>query len=174
MSAEGHTAVMIIAKQRFRDEELAEPKAILEAAGVSVAVASSGLGEAVGKLGKVRQEPDTTLVDLDVDAYDAVIFVGGPGASEYFDSPAAHELARQAVRGGKLLAAICIAPVILARAGLLEGKTVTVFPDGAEECRGAGATVTGNPVEIDGRLITGNGPEAAKAFGEAIVAALDG
>ena len=73
------------------------------------------------------------------------------------------------MESGKLLGAICIAPVILARAGLLKGKKATVFIDGADELRENGAIYTGNQIEVDGKIITANGPEAARLFGEELV-----
>jgi protease I len=41
-----------------------------------------------------------------------------------------------------------------------------VYPDGAPILKEQGANYTGGTVEVDGRIITGNGPEAAQAFGE--------
>ena len=79
-------------------------------------------------------------------------------------------MARSFAEAGKVVAAICIAPVILARAGLLKGKRATVFPDGIPELEKAGAVYTAQSVERDGRIITGNGPEAAEAFGREIAA----
>jgi len=169
---EGKSVLMVIATQDFRDEEFVEPKKILESAGVRVTVASKELGEAVGVLGKVRAMPDFTLEQVHATDYDAVIFVGGPGSREYWDDPAAHKIARQAHDAGKLVCAICIAPVTLANAGLLEGKRATVFHGESARLKEAGATYTGASVEQDGRIITANGPKAATEFGSAIRAAL--
>lgn len=174
MSAQGKAVLMIIASQQFRDEELAEPRAVLEAAGVVVTIACSSLGVAVGMLGKVRQAPDKTLDSVDPNAYDGVIFVGGTGAKQYWDHPRAHRIAQEAVRLGKVVAAICIAPVILARAGLLKGRNVAVFPTVSAEIETAGGRVTGRDVEVDGRIITASGPKAATAFGKAVLKALGG
>ena len=74
--------------------------------------------------------------------------------------------------GFRLLAAICIAPTTLAHAGLLDGVRATAFPDREDDLRAHGAVWTGAPVTVDGRIITGNGPEAAADFGEAIAEAL--
>jgi protease I len=71
-----------------------------------------------------------------------------------------------------ILAAICAAPSILANAGLLKGKTATSFPDEGENLKAKGANFTGQGLEIDGRIITADGPAHAKQFGEAIVKAL--
>lgn len=159
---------LVIAEKIFRDEEYAVPKEILEKAGLKVLTASTTLGNAVGKLGLVVK-PDILVQDLKEQALDALIFVGGGGSSQYFEDKTAHELAWHFYNQGKVVGAICIAPVILANAGLLKGKKATVFPDGQEQLKSKGAFYTGNTVEMDGQLITGCGPEAAERFGSELV-----
>lgn len=164
-------ALLIIASQKFRDEEFLQPKKILEDGGVEVTVASSSLATATGMLG-ARVKPDILLEDVNVDDYDAVVFVGGNGASEYWNDPLAHSIAQEAERKGKLLCAICIAPVTLANAGLLESKRATVFGSEIDKIKARGAVYTGAGVERDGRIITGQGPKYASDFGKAILEAL--
>ncbi len=163
--------LMIIASNQFRDEEYQKPRRILEAAGAQVTVASSSLREATGMLG-LKVKPDILLQDARMEEYDAVVFVGGMGSTEYWDNPAAHSLARSAYEQGKLTTAICLAPMTLANAGLLKGKKATIWADVAQEFQTKGVVYTGKPVETDGRIITGSGPDAAEAFGKALVEAL--
>ncbi len=167
----GKRVLMVIASQQFRDEEYLKPRAILEGVGAKVTVASSSLKEAVGMLGlKVR--PDLLVKDARVEEYDAVVFVGGAGATEYWDNPAAHELARSAFSAGKPTTAICLAPMTLANAGLLKGRKATIWKDAVGDFKSKGVVYTGRAVERDGKLITGSGPEAAEEFGQALVEAL--
>ena len=161
-------AVLIIAEQMFRDEEYQKPKEILEQAGVEVITASTTTREAVGKLGLVVR-PDLLVSRIKPADFDALAFIGGGGAAQYFADEAVHALARSFAEAGKVVAAICIAPVILAQAGLLQGKKATVYPDGAPELATGGAIYTAKSVERDGQIITANGPEAAAAFGQEIV-----
>ena len=163
--------VMVIAPRVFRDEEYAEPKRVLESRGAHVVTASVAPGECIGKLG-MRALATLSLTQATQVVWDAVIFVGGAGASVFFDDAAAHKLARTALDGGHLLTAICIAPSTLAHARLLGGVKATAFPDREQDLRAHGALWTGAAVTIDGRIITGNGPEAATQFGEAIAEAL--
>lgn len=165
-------ALLIIASQKFRDEEFLQPKKILEDAGVEVTVASSSLETATGMLG-AKVKPDILLEDVRVDEYDAVVFVGGSGASEYWSNPLAHSIAREAEEKGKLLCAICIAPVTLANAGLLKNRRATVFGSEVDKIKAGGAVYTGAGVERDGKIITGQGPEYASEFGKAILEALE-
>jgi protease I len=167
----GKKVLLLIASQNFRDEEYAEPRKALEAAGATVTVASSKLGTARGMLGGAAKA-DILLRDAKADDYDAVVFIGGSGASEYWDDKAAHALARSAADAGKLVGAICIAPVTLARAGLLKGKRAAVYPSCEGDLRACGAALGKGPVERDGKLITAVGPQAAGAFAKALVEAL--
>jgi len=109
---------------------------------------------------------------VDPEQYDAVIFVGGAGAQEYWESARAHEIARATLERGKVLGAICIAPVTLANAGVLEGRKATVWPSEAPRLKAQGAEYTGRSVEVDDRIVTADGPESAEEFGRAILAAL--
>jgi len=106
--------------------------------------------------------------------YDAVIFIGGVGAVEYVRSPAALNIAREAVRNGKVLGAIGVAPTILANAGVLTGIRVTSFLSERNALVQAGAIYTGTPVERDRLIVTAVGPAAVVPFGRAIVDAIAG
>ncbi|MBN3033290.1 MAG: DJ-1/PfpI family protein [Candidatus Saganbacteria bacterium] len=164
----GRKALMIIAFEHFRDEEYAEPKKVLEDAGFAVTTASVKTGTAKGKYG-MEAPVDIALKDVKAEDYDTVVFVGGPGSHGYFNDPAAQAIAREAHDAGKIVAAICAAPSILANAGLLKGRAATGFPDQGPNLKAKGARFTGRGLEIDGNIITADGPAHAGEFGEAIV-----
>ena len=142
------TVALVIAERIFRDEEYQQPKEILDRNGIKVFTASTTLVNAIGKLGMVVQ-PDILLKHLCQQELDALIFIGGGGSSQYFDDLNAHETARYFNKPGKIVGAICIAPVILARAGILKGRKATVFPDGKDDLEKEGAVYTKARVEID-------------------------
>ena len=101
-----------------------------------------------------------------------MVFVGGPGARTYFDDSNAFSVARDAYEADLIVGAICIAPAILAGAGLLADKRATVFDTEVRALRSGGAHYEGPGVVIDGKLITASGPDQALAFGKALVRAL--
>ena len=169
----GKRIVMIIAPQKFRDEELIHTREELEGAGGTVTVASMTTNTATGMFGATAT-PDITLDQLKVDDYDAVIFVGGSGSEIYFNNPKALNIAQESYSKKKLLTAICIAPSILANANLLQGKRATVWAGDKyiNILKSKGASYTGESVTQDGRIITANGPEAARQFGKTIISNL--
>ena len=164
-------AVLIVASENFRDEELFETKRELEQAGVETFLASTVTGTIRGMLGG-RAKVSMVINDIAVDDYDAVVFIGGSGAKEYFTNPLALDIARQAAYKRKILAAICIAPTTLANAGVLRDVKATSFPSEEAQLKKAGAQYTGADVERDGLIITGSGPQAATKFGKTIAEAL--
>jgi len=166
-------AALIVASQNFREEELFETKRALDAAGVQTVIASTRIGILRGMLGRIT-EANILVGQLRVDDYDAIIFIGGPGAVEYAANPAALNLAREAVRQRKILAAIDTAPAILANAGALTGVRATSFLSERNRLIQAGAVYTGIPVEQDRLIITGSGPMASIQFGRAVADALVG
>lgn len=163
--------VMIIADDGFRDEELLEPQEIFKRNGIEVKVASTSLSPAKGMLG-AKVEPDILVSEIKIKDFDAIVFVGGAGSSQYWDDPIAHKLAQDAINTNRLVAAICIAPVTLAKAGVLKGKRATVWSSEAGQLKAAGVNYTARAVEKDGNIITASGPTAAIAFAEEIVKAL--
>lgn len=163
--------LMVLAQSNFRDEEYEIPREIFQKSGLEVKTVGERKGEAIGRFG-AKAWIDFPFAEVNIHNFEAVVFVGGSGASNYFNDNEALNLARDAEREGKVVAAICIAPSILANAGLLKERRATAFPSEKENLESKGAIYSGRPVEADGRIITASGPEAAEEFGEKIVEVL--
>lgn len=159
--------LMVVAPDEFRDEEYAHPKEVLERRGATVTTASTRPGECVGRFG-MKAEARIAVADADPDEFDAVVLVGGAGAEVFFDDEDAQDLVLDMAEDGKIVAAICIAPSTLARAGLLDGRRATAFESRTDDLVSRGAVFTGASVEVDGAIVTASGPEAARDFGMAI------
>lgn len=159
---------LVVAPETFRDEELFETQAELEAAHHDIVIVSKQVGECTGRFGGTTY---ATLAAADVVTadYDAIVFIGGGGCKIFFDEPDANRIARDMIEHGKTLAAICLAPMILARAGLLDGKRVSITESEKDNVIDYGAEYVGPGVVVDGQLITADGPEVAAEFGKIIV-----
>jgi protease I len=106
-----------------------------------------------------------------------MVIIGGAGSPEFlWGNSRLMALVTDFAGSGKVVAAICLSPVVLARAGVLRGRRATVFrmADSVAEMRKGGADLRADAVVVDGRFITANGPAAAGKFGEEIVSALTG
>lgn len=170
----GKKALFIIAPEGYQDIEYNTPKQILEKGGVQVVTASRKAGVCKGKLGGTAQA-SLALAEVKAKDYETVVFIGGPGAVTYQQDVQAHRIAQEAVKENKILAAICIAPTILAYAGVLEGRKATVWNGDGEQgdiLEEKGAVFTDEEVTVEGKLITANGPGAAEKFGQMILAKL--
>ncbi len=161
--------VFVTAPKTFRDEEYIEPKNIFEKAGIEVITASTVVGTLYGKI-KIKAESQMLVKDIKVKDFDGIFFVGGMGASVYFEDKFVHKLVWDFYNANKIVSAICIAPTILANSGVLKGKKATVFPDGEPALINGGAIYTAKDVEIDGNIITANGPQSATAFANKFLA----
>jgi len=159
--------LMVVAPERFRDEELFVPKGIFEREGHDVAVCSMKAGICTGARGGIA-EAEYSINDVEEGEFDAVVFVGGPGSRVFFNEDRTTDIARNMNRAGKVVAAICIAPVILANAGLLKGKEAAVFASEIESIRMRGAKYVPEGVVTSGNIVTASSPESAKAFAERI------
>lgn len=169
----GKKIAMIVAFRDFRDEEYFIPKQVLESAGSEITNISTSLGKAIGKLGG-DAEVNVLLEELKVEDYDAVLFIGGSGAAKFIDNKDCHRVARETVDKNKILGAICIAPAILAKAGVLIRKKATVWSSNMDKSavkilENNGAIFQSDSVVTDGKIITANGPNVAKKFAEAII-----
>ncbi len=166
-------ALFIIAPHGYQDIEYETPKRILEHAGINVTTASKTAGICHGKLGGTTTAA-LSLRDVDVSQYDIIIFVGGSGAVQYQQNQEAHHIAQEAYLDAqvKVLAAICIGPTILARAGVLKNKNATVWNQDQQQDKlllEEGARYTAQAVIQDGKIVTADGPQSAELFGKKII-----
>lgn len=105
--------------------------------------------------------------------FEMLVLPGGmPGAKHLDESPLVDAAIRTAVQNGKYLAAICAAPMILGKRGLLSGKEATCFP-GFEDTL-AGAALSAKKTVRDGKILTAAGMGVSHDFGLLIVETLKG
>lgn len=167
--------LMIVAQVGFRDEELLIPKTILERAGHIVSVASHTRARAVGVKG-ASVAPDLAFHEVNPTFFDMVVVVGGSGSYSLGDDQEVKRILVGASASGKILGAICVCPLALAKAGVVGNKNATCFDDNQviSMLRGGGATFVDKPLVVDDKLVTADGPQSAMEFGNALVQILKG
>lgn len=173
---ENKKIAIIIAFRDFRDAEYFVPKEILEKAGAKIITVSTKFGTAIGADGG-DVEVDILLENLNPAEFAGIVFIGGPGCLQYLDNENSYKIAKETISQNKVLGAICVSPVILAKAGVLSGKRATVWSSPMDRgpvriLKENGAIYEDRGVVVDGKIVTGNGPEAAKEFGEKLVKVL--
>jgi protease I len=159
--------LMIIAPINFRDEEYFEPKKIFEKSGHTVITASQVIGKIIGSHGKTTIS-EISLDNINPNDYDCLVLVGGQGSYAYDNNQIVHKIAQTFNLQSKLIGAICHAPIIIAKAGLLKDKEATVFAGDAPELSSLIVNYIDKPVVEDKNIITANGPQSATLFGKAI------
>ena len=155
----------------FEEIEALMPLDLMRRAGLEVKTVGVGSLDITGSHG-ITVKADMLDSDFSDNAPECVILPGGmPGTTNLDASPVVHKALDSALENNSLICAICAAPMILGKRGILKGKNATCFP-GFEEYL-EGANVGGRAVR-DGQVITGVGMGAALELGIEIVAALRG
>lgn len=118
----------------------------------------------------VKVIADKMIKDIKAEDFDVLVLPGGKGCPALTKSSKMMSIIRHFSEKDKLIAAICYAPVLLAREGLLKGKRATVYPGNEREL----PKPRGDRVVVDGNLITSQGPGTTIDFALAIVEKLKG
>ncbi|MFO7542342.1 MAG: DJ-1/PfpI family protein [Thiobacillus sp.] len=145
---------------------------LLRRAGIEVVTAGLKPGLVQASRG-VQLLPDVTLDVALQDDYDMVVLPGGmPGASHLKGDARIIGLLKRMATAGKYTAAICAAPMVLAEAGVLEGRRATSYPGMLDSV--SGVTLSADAVVQDGTVLTSRGPGTAMDFALALVEVLAG
>jgi 4-methyl-5(b-hydroxyethyl)-thiazole monophosphate biosynthesis len=113
---------------------------------------------------------DITIDEVDENQLNSLILPGGSGHKNLEASEKVIKLIKSSYDDNKYIFAICAAPSILGKIGLLEGKNATAYP-GFEKYL-EGAKISSEDVCVDGKLITSRGPGTAHKFAYKIVETL--
>ena len=163
--------VLILLADGFEELEALSPLDILMRAGHEVKTVGI-TGRLVRGTHGVTVTADLLPEETDLSSVTLVIFPGGmPGAENLDSSDFTDKAIDAAVKNGGRLAAICAAPLVLGRRGLLVGKRATCFPGFEGELRGA--VPTGDDVVTDGNITTAKSFGAAFAFGTELARLLE-
>ncbi len=169
----GRTVLVFLPQRLFSGEEFEPALGQLTRAGLQTRIASYATGVA-SSMDQVLVNTDLVLRDANVADYAGLVLIGGSGAALYWDDSLVQAKCREFANNGKVVAAIGIAPITLARAGVLKGRKATVFHDrdAVNWLRQAGAKFSFKELVADRNIITAATDDQARAFGRAVAAAV--
>lgn len=161
--------ILFLLADDFEDVELTEPYRRLRERGHDVVVAGKEAGvTVVGKRREAEQRIETSVADVDIGGFDALVLPGGYSPDKLRTDDAAVRVVRTMVDRGRPVAAICHAGSLLVEADVVRGRTVTSWPSIRTDLVNAGATWVDEPVVVDGRLVTSRHPGDIDDFVAAI------
>ncbi|MGD8781177.1 MAG: DJ-1/PfpI family protein [Ignavibacteria bacterium] len=160
--------LIVISSVNFSDNEFLAVKTALEKAEFKVFIASDANGLCTGQKG-LKVKADIMLYNINHANFCAIVVIGGSGIQNYWNNKKLIHTSIKFTNSKKITSAICSAPVIFARAGLLQDKNATCFPEDKKELTKTGANYLDESVVVDGNVITGRDPDSAQEFAETVV-----
>lgn len=152
----------------FNEEEYLTVKSYLQKEGIEIFITSDTDLFCRGN-NQLKVKNDVSFSNINENNFAGFILIGGNGMADYFDNKELHKVITRFNSKKKFIAAICIAPLLLGRAGLLVNKNVTSHYSIKPEMLFSGCNFKDAPVVIDKNIITASGPESAFNFSAAII-----
>ena len=168
-------SVLVLMADGFEETELTVPVDVLRRGGSEVVLCSTGGTLEVEGAHGMLFLADSTLDEVSADGFDAVLLPGGgPGTARLEADERVLEIVWTYASKGRIVAAICAAPRVLKRAGILKGRRITSFPAEQAKLDDGSLAYLQDRVVVDGNLITSRGAGTAAEFGLALLEALEG
>jgi 4-methyl-5(b-hydroxyethyl)-thiazole monophosphate biosynthesis len=143
---------------------------LLRRAGIEVTTASLSNQRALTASRQVGLVADTLLDRVLNDKFDMLLLPGGqPGTTHLNADSRIHAFITRQHQADKFIAAICAAPLVLAESGVLKGKRATCYPGALDAETWPEISLCDEPVVVDGRVLTSQGPGTAMDFALAII-----
>lgn len=157
------SVLIILSASGFNEDEFRVITTLLKKGGYKYFIASDAVSCCVGSYG-VKVKNDISLLNARENNFSGVILIGGEGMTKYFENKIIQKLVRSFHEKRKTIGAICCAPIIIGKAGLLRGKSATCHPNYASEFQQCGCNFQNADVVADGNILTSNLPGAASKF----------
>jgi protease I len=161
------SVLLILPAQNFNEEEFILISNSLERAQIKVFIASDSYSLCVGSNG-LKVKNDVQLYNIHESNFSGLIIIGGDGIRNYWDNKIIQTTSQKFNKNKKPIGAICAAPIILARAGLLCG-CATVYQDDKVTLEKEGIEFKDTSVVVQKNIITAQNPAAAPEFVKAFL-----
>jgi protease I len=163
-----NSILIFLPANNFNEEEYQIINRVFAKASKQVFISSDSNTICNGDKGlKVRA--DTNIYNVNENNFSAIVLIGGKGSKDYWDNENLHRIVKDFKSSGKIVSAICSAPVILARAGLLSNIPATCWSEDKNELIKSGIQYQDRSVVIEKNVITANGPRSAEQFAESVL-----
>jgi len=158
--------LIVIPPTGFIDGEVTASIEIFNESNVSFEIASTDSSYCKGESGMIVK-PDKIISEVSPSHYTTILVIGGEGSKNFFwENESILSMIKDAYSHGDIIAGLNSAVVVLANAGILEGKKATTSssPDALDNLSSHGAMFVQKPVVVDGNVITAEGPYAILEF----------
>lgn len=164
--------LLILPVLDFNEQEYLTIYAFLIKNGFRVFIASDAHTICVGKNG-LKVKNDISFFNMREANFAGIIIIGGKGVKNYWDNSTLHNLVKKFLSAKKIIGAICSAPVILAKAGILIGLNAVCFPEDRKELEREGALYTDSSVVVSKKIITAKDASSSQEFAAAFINGLN-
>lgn len=161
-------ALIILPEKKFNEREFNAVREALIKNYISFFIASDAIGLCTGDRGS-KVKADVKLYNVHPANFDGLCIIGGEGIRDYFENESVISVINRFNNGKKTIAAICAAPVVLAKAGVLDGKKGVCFPADKKEFVKSGVIYSDEPVILDRNIITAKDAEVSTGFANLFV-----
>ena len=163
-----NSILIFLSANNFSEEEYLIIKKVFLRAGKRIFITSDSYTVCAGDNG-LKVKADTDFYNVNDKNFSAVVLIGGKGSKDYWDNEQLHNIVKNFKRAAKIVAAICSAPIILARAGLLTNIPATCWSEDKNELIKLGINYNDRSVIAEKSIITSDGPRSAEQFAETIL-----
>lgn len=155
--------LLFLPAKDFSEEEYLTIKTSILNKGFGLFITSDCNHLCVGNNG-LKVKADVSLFNIHPVNFDAFVLIGGNGMRAYWNNKALAEISKRFYETGKVLGAVCCAPVVLGNAGILEDHEVTCYPKDKKELERTGSKFTDQTIVVSGNIITAQSPQDTLEF----------
>ena len=167
-SVNKNNVLLFLSATDFNEEEYSIIRKLLLKYGKNIFITSDDHYVCSGSKG-MKVKSDTSFYNINIKNFSAMVLIGGKGSKAYWDNEKLHTIARNFNDAQKVIGAICSAPVILAKAGILKDKSATCYYEDKNELISLGINYQDRAVISDKNIVTSNGSQSTAQFTEAIL-----
>jgi len=163
-----NSVLLFLPAKDFNEEEYSIVRKLLLKYGKNIFITSDDHYFCSGSNG-MKVKSDTSLYNINLKNFAALVLIGGKGSKAYWNNEKLHLIIRNFNDAKKIIGAICSAPVILAKAGILKDKSATCYNEDKGELMNLGINYQNRTLVTDKNIITSNGSQFAEHFTEAVL-----